>query len=1079
MHISIPEHVHTKEIIEKNKVIRLAEKPRKVELEYLESGASHILVEDDIGRKIIIKQFRSTFQNDEEAYSLKSKKKLTDISDIDSEAKFIWDKYPVDNITASELPNHWKDKFYLRANDNGIDSSYLRKPQIGALHAISSHWSISPTDPATVVMPTGTGKTETMLSTIVYNRCPKVLIIVPSNNLRMQTFNKCLSLGCLADIGAVKHDLPLPYVGLFSSGFKDIHKAKYFIEHCNIIVATVQILQHKNVRELFAECCSHLFIDEAHHVKANTWQNIKDIFSGKPILQFTATPFRSDGKHLGGKIIYNFPLSMARDEGYFKKINFRSIERVALDLVDHEIAKTAIESLDKDLEAGYDHLLMARASSIKKAEEIFNIYSTLKPDYCPVVIHNQVGVTSKQEKLEKLLNRESRILVCVDMFGEGFDFPNLKIAAVHDVHRSLGVLLQFTGRFTRDSSNVSDATIIMNTHDLEVKKDIEQLYSQNSDWNKLISQKSESRIQEEVDLQNLLERFEGGLLSDISLWNLFPAMSTYIFKVNATEWQPDDLVTLLKKKMTCSFAFNREEDMLVAVVVQKDEVNWGKYRDINNINMKLIIAHFDRSNRILLLHLSDKTLVTAKDMAEILFNGDVASITGQSLTRVFSNVKRPIARSLGTTKTGDIKYTMHFGSDVTEGLSKVKAQTSELNNIFAWGYEDGERVTYGCSVKKGKIWALCKNNIYKWKEWAKEIYTKVSDSTLEYSEIIKKFILAKPIGRHPNLVPISIEWGDHITVRNNDYISFYFDSEERDYYDLEIKVAEFGAGEPVKIIISSEGIESQYLFTIRPNRNPDSEIGEYTYEHVSGPEVCIKLGNSDAIEFIKYMDEDPVIIIYANGSYSYNCHLCELNYEKLLYNGEDLKALDWNGIDITKESQTHALFSDSVQYGFIQHLIRYGSYDIIFDDDGSGEAADIVAIKNEQDQIILKLIHCKYSLGGEPGARVGDLYEVCGQCVKSIKHKHNGVNKLKTQLLRRDKKRLVRHGVSRFIVGDEELLKKITKESETKKVVFKVSIVQPGLSKAKVSPEILTLLSSTYEYLQDTSNAAFEVFCSE
>ena len=1078
MRLKIPEFIHTNEIVERNKIVRLAEKSRELDLEYLGSGASHILVKDDTARKIVIKQFRSTFKSDEIYYALKSKKKLKDISDLDSETILIWDQYQTDSITVDDIPNHWKDKLYLRANDDGIETSYLRKPQIGALHAISAHWSINSFEPATVVMPTGTGKTETMLSAIIYNRCPKVLIIVPNNNLRLQTFNKCKSLGCLADIGAISHDLPLPYVGMFNSGFKDINKAKYFVERCNIIVATVQILQHKNVRELFAECCSHLFIDEAHHVKANTWQNIKDIFAGKPILQFTATPFRSDGKHLGGKIIYNFPLSMARDEGYFRKINFRSIERVSLDLVDYEIAKIAIKSLEQDLEEGYDHLLMARVSTIKQAEEILEVYFELGQKYSPVIIHSRTGNSDKQESIKRLEKRESRILICVNMFGEGFDFPNLKIAAIHGVHKSLGVLLQFTGRFTRDSSQVGNATIVMNTHDLEVKKDIEQLYSQNSDWNQLISQKSESRIQEEVDLQNLLESFEGGLLSDISLWNLHPSMATYIFKVNVTEWHPEDLVTLLKKKMKCSFAINRDENMLVAVVVQKDEVNWGKYRDINNVNMKLIIAYFDKDNKTLLLHLSDKTVVAVKDMAEALFNGNVNLITGKSLTKVFSNVKRPIARSLGTTKTGDIKYTMHFGSDVTEGLSKVKAHTSELNNIFAWGFEDGERVTYGCSVKNGKVWALNHRNIFQWKEWAKDIYKKVSDTTLEYNEIIKKFILPKPINKHQNLIPISIEWGDHITIRSNDYITFYFDDVERDYYDVEIKLLEFTSGEPVKFTVCSEWIESHYLFTIKPSKDANAEKGEYVYEHISGPEVLVKLGNNEAIEFTKYMNDDPIFIIYANGSYSYNCYLCEFDYKNLLYDVEELKPLDWDGIDITKESQTHAMFSDSVQYGFIQHLRRNDSYDIIFDDDGSGEAADIVAIKNEQNQIILKLIHCKYSSESVSGARVGDLYEVCGQCVKSIKHKHNGLNKLKTQLMRRNKQRMDRHGVSRFVVGDEELLKKINKESETKKVVFEVAIVQPGLSKAKVSPEILTLLSSTYEYLQDTSNASFEVYCS-
>ena len=50
----------------------------------------------------------------------------------------------------------------------------LRKPQIGALYAIKSHFTVS-NDEATIVMPTGTGKTETMLSYIVSEKIEKVL----------------------------------------------------------------------------------------------------------------------------------------------------------------------------------------------------------------------------------------------------------------------------------------------------------------------------------------------------------------------------------------------------------------------------------------------------------------------------------------------------------------------------------------------------------------------------------------------------------------------------------------------------------------------------------------------------------------------------------------------------------------------------------------------------------------------------------------------------------------------------------------------------------------------------------------
>ena len=55
----------------------------------------------------------------------------------------------------------------------------LRKPQLGALYALKSHFTVSNNE-ATVVMPTGTGKTETMLSYIVSEKLEQVLIILPS-----------------------------------------------------------------------------------------------------------------------------------------------------------------------------------------------------------------------------------------------------------------------------------------------------------------------------------------------------------------------------------------------------------------------------------------------------------------------------------------------------------------------------------------------------------------------------------------------------------------------------------------------------------------------------------------------------------------------------------------------------------------------------------------------------------------------------------------------------------------------------------------------------------------------------------
>jgi hypothetical protein len=65
----------------------------------------------------------------------------------------------------------------------------LRRPQLGALHAMLAHESMEIREPVTIVMPTGTGKTETMLAAFAHS--PKrVLVVVPSDALRTQIATK-------------------------------------------------------------------------------------------------------------------------------------------------------------------------------------------------------------------------------------------------------------------------------------------------------------------------------------------------------------------------------------------------------------------------------------------------------------------------------------------------------------------------------------------------------------------------------------------------------------------------------------------------------------------------------------------------------------------------------------------------------------------------------------------------------------------------------------------------------------------------------------------------------------------------
>jgi hypothetical protein len=158
----------------------------------------------------------------------------------------------------------------------------------------------------------------------------------------------------------------------------------------------------------------------------------------------------------------------------------------------------------------------------------------------------------------------------------------------------------------------------------------------------------------------------------------------------------------------------------------------------------------------------------------------------------------------------------------------------------------------------------------------------------------------------------------------------------------------------------------------------------------------------------------------------------------------------------------------------IRQLQMDDTYSIIFDDDGKGELADVVAIRLIGDAeapsaIELEMYHCKYSKADEAGARIGDLFEVCGQAQKCISWlaSPDRQTDMLTHLLRREASWRER-GLTRIERGSWEELLRIREVSRQRTVRVKVFIVQPGVSKADASRDQLELLSVTENHLMET-----------
>ncbi|TDF38500.1 DEAD/DEAH box helicase [Alteromonadaceae bacterium M269] len=1084
VNIALPDVWHTEIEIEGNKVERLLFPSKYIEVYLNTTNDAGVLIATPIEQiysdhVLLVKGNRFDLSAYPELPVLKVKRTI-DFNSISSSTPLIWLRSPasfVQNISPLALANSWINKFSFKEENRGLKIDGLRKPQVGALHAISAEFSKNKVEPCTVVLPTGTGKTETMLSTIIYHRCPRVLVLVPSNSLRDQVGDKFKTLGCLKELGVIDEGTLYPAVTKIKKGIRTSDDAARILENSNVIIATPQILNSKfssqGVLDALCEGCDYLFVDEAHHISARKWNEIKEKFIGKRVLQFTATPFRNDTESLGAKIIYNYTMGDAQKAGYFTSVQLEPVEEYFQEQMDESIAQKALALLNKDIEDGLDHLMMARVRTKSRAEDVFKIYKRLVPQLNPILVHSDMSKTEQKRRLRLLADKTSKLVVCVDMLGEGYDLPNLKVAAIHDHHKSLAITLQFIGRFTRVSNKetLGVAKVVVNIADPGVEGALQKLYALGADWDVVLRRLSENQIDREVRLQEVVDslKAEGDLHDQLSLWNLRPSCSAMLFKTDCDAWKPEKFKDL---NFSCDeywHSISEEEHILVIVAVKSTAVKWGHFKELNDINYKILIAHWDGARGALFVNSNDYKRFQVEKLVGKICGESSCMMSGKQIFNVLNNIEYPLVTNLGSAQNGAISFTQFFGPNVTEGLSAVEKSTSTLSNIAALGYENGDKVLWGCSERKGKVWSPQTGTIADWLNWVKDAWDKVANGGNDETNITRDFLRPKKISEPHSFKPVSIQWGEQLQQRFEEGVRVYFGDACQYLYEIDLKVDWNESNNNPLLVVQSELYRSVYELVI----NGELPKG-YEYKLIEGEEIRIQTGNSEETPLMEEMLKDPIFVYYADGSFSYNCYWVEVKNNIGVFEADSLNPMKWD-VNITNESMGVSQKRDSVQFQTWQEI--EGEFDIIINDDGSGEAADLIALKSFPDKIVLSLYHCKYSHGESPGRRLNDLYEVCGQAQRSVRWKHVGLPYVYKHIKNRESAWQSR-GATRFLKGSIAALENLKNRSRTTPLEFHVTIVQPGVLKSVVTEEMLKLLGTSELFIRKTTLADLQVWCS-
>ncbi|MGA6136424.1 DEAD/DEAH box helicase [Acinetobacter dispersus] len=953
-----------------------------------------------------------------------------------------------------------------------IHETFLRLPQKSALLKCLDYDLNDEEEPVIINMPTGTGKTGVIASLLFKAKFKRTLIIVPSDSLRKQISDDLIDFKKYIAWGVLPKNSEQPVISRLEP--KDIDKIiEHDLEEQFIVVATSQILNsfpNENLR-IFLNKFDRLIFDEAHHSEAPTWKKLRDNFiqRKKKIFQFTATPYRGDGKKLEGKLIYQYSIAKAFDEGIFEKIQFEPVSEYYDEKSDEVVARKALEVLQKDSLKGLEHVLMVKTSTIKHAKALKKIYTSMIKEYFPeemevLLATSQNGIN--EEDKSKLKEGKTKIVVCVDMFGEGYDLPNLKILALHKKCKSLPIFMQLVGRFTRvnRTKKLGQATIISNIVADDIGEQFQELYQADADWNLLIGTLSKEKMVEEFFSSSIDGEYNHDLIR-----KLFSSNSFYI-KNSATIYKEVDEdineifeKTNLKKyldKLSDNYisAIFRNENLGIILSRKKVTPMWVSSDELQFDLFDIFI--FLKIGTDLFIHGSNKDLVQnlTKELGYINFSFP-------ELFRIFYNLERSAFANLGMLSTSrNIRFRMFTGTDVYKELTQQDLNNNALSNLFGHGYIDGKKASLGCS-RKGITWSMSSANVYQWVQWCESLYEKIHNNMIPIdsfvNNMLEPFIVEKLAGfnvltispvdlisKAVNLIRIRGEVGVKI-------LNFSF------YEVLNVKQDKENLSFSVKIYFEDDYFCAfHYIYNLTDGFVLTSEIYN---------EIKLNCG----LDFIQELPRNLGLVAWTSSF-----DVISLN-EKIGYKTkysytlakDNVTELDWSGVDINKESWKFGTVENSVQ-GKIINLLqsKTSKPDILFYDDGSNELADLVGfwIDEEQEKVCMRLYHCKYAIGEK--SSIGAVNELVQQTLSTCDKLSDAVKALK-QLKVRENNTYKKTGNTRFILGEMSDLDALIKKYRTYDVTIEMILVQPSLDYSELNSRVESVLGQLACIIKQTLSA--------
>ncbi|WP_206780578.1 hypothetical protein, partial [Nocardioides sp. XL1] len=436
--------------------------------------------------------------------------------------------------------------------------------------------------------------------------------------------------------------------------------------------------------------------------------------------------------------------------------------------------------------------------------------------------------------------------------------------------------------------------------------------------------------------------------------------------------------------------------------------------------------------------------------------------------------QKDAASNLGRFSVLDIysrarRFSMYVGADVTDGFPAAEEATKVQTNLFAAGFRDGERITVGVSLK-GRVWSyLIARTLLDWVEWCQALGKRLLDESIDVVAVKRNFIRPLILDAWPDSVPLGAEWPTELLLSPPASLKIRIGGADVPLSEVELSVApELSDEGCVRITLAAEEHAVDYDIVLDSDGMRARAVSTEAAFSTSRTSV-------PGSEFLTR--HCPIVLLGGDGVVSPPGVLYRPNRDIDPLDRSEMTPISWSGVDLNKESRGDLKVPGTVQ-GRSLELLQTQDWDLLIDDDGKGEIADLVALRVEDDTLRVVLVHCKFAHGGTVGARLSDLYELCGQAQKSSAWRRHPENMIR-KLLARERRRVSQGRPSGFETGAATDLLRLLGNVPSLHVIMEIVLAQPGLSQSRASAPQLELLAATKTYVRETSSAQLRILTSD